>query len=203
MPVPGYGVLKGRAKSGKIQGPHGRPPHFHIMLDASGQQFDIAVNVLSTDGSEVLYYVNHAFTPPQADGLVQLPQGRTILNRTNPLALDFQRQNLVRRDQMGQLSARDAEHLTESDLHNEIDDLVVRAIGDPKAQFFAFGSEFPDGIHDIHMNQGNPRGDFFSDNGIFQDGALLVFFPNDKRWLAAFIAFQSQSWNTDNQGNPK
>jgi uncharacterized protein YukJ len=202
MPVPGYGVLKGRPTSRQVQGPRGRAPHLHIALDAGGDQFDIAVNILSSDGSDILYHVNHAFAPPHANDLLQLGAGRTLLAPNNPLALDFIREKLVSKADMIELSARDAKRLTDSDLHNEIDDMVVRAIQDSESQFFAFGSKFPDGIHDIHMNQGNPAGDFSSDNGTFQDGAIFVYFPGDERWLAAFIAFQSESWNTDDHGNP-
>jgi uncharacterized protein YukJ len=204
MPVPQYGVLKGRPRSRQVQGPHNRPPHLHIQLNGGGTSFDIAVDILSSDGSDIIYHVNHAFSPPQADQLLALSPGRTLLAPNNPLALDYVRQSLVRHKDMMDLAARDALHLTESDLHNELDDLVVRAINDPAAQFFAFGSKFPDGIHDIHFNQGNPpagRQDFSHDNGIFQDGALMAFFPSANRWLAAFIAFQSQSWTTDDNGD--
>ena len=202
MPVPNYGVLKGHPIARQVRGPHGKPPHLHINLEAGGEQFDIAVNILSTDGSEILYFMNHAFATPHASELLALPEGRTLLPPTNPLALDFVRQGLVRKDDMVPLRARDAMRLTASDLHNEIDDMVLRGIHDPSAQFFAFGSEFPEGIHDIHMNQGNPHGEFFRDNGTFQDGAMFAHFPASDRWLAAFIAFQSQSWNTDDEGNP-
>jgi uncharacterized protein YukJ len=203
VPVPDYGVLKGRPTARRVQGPRGRAPHLHITLDGNGEEFDIAVNILSSDGSDILYHVNHAFKPPSANDLLQLNAGRTLLPTTNPLALDYVRQSLVSRDDMVLLRARDAKRITDSDLHNEIDDMVVRAINDSQAQFFAFGSKFPDGIHDIHMNQGNPPGGFSDDNGTFQDGALFAYFPADQRWLAAFIAFQSQSWTTDDQGNPK
>jgi uncharacterized protein YukJ len=207
MPVPQYGVLKGRPTARQVRGPHNRPPHLHVSLSAGGSTFDIAVNILSTDGSEILYHVNHAFAPPHAAELLGLPPGRTLLPGGNPLALDYVRQGIVKPDDMTLLKAQDALHLTASDLHNEIDDMVVRAINDPQAQFFAFGSEFPEGIHDIHMNQGNPAGgakgpDFSQDNGTFQDGALMVLFPRDARWLAAFLAFQSQSWTTDADGDP-
>ena len=205
MPIPDYGVLKGRPTGRQVKGPHGKPPHRHVYLTAGGADFDVAVNILSTDGSEILYLVNHAFSPPHATELLGLPAGRTLLPAGNALALDFVRQNLVTRDDMALLAADDAEHLTASDLHNEIDDLVVRAIHDPHAQFFAFGSKFPDGIHDIHFNQGNPVGqhpDFSADNGTFQDGALMVFFPDQQRWLGAFVAFQSQIWTTNDQGYP-
>ncbi len=53
------------------------------------------------------------------------------------------------------------------------------------------------------MNQGNPLdGPFAQDNGTSQDGALMAFFPSEQRWLAVFIAFQSQSWTTDDNGDP-
>ena len=71
--------------------------------------------------------------------------------------------------------------------------MVVRGIHDPSAQFFAFGSEFPEGIHDIHMNQGNPPGEFFGDNGTFQDGGGAAHFPASDRWLAASIPVQSRA----------
>jgi uncharacterized protein YukJ len=204
MPIPKYGVLTGRPLSRKVSGPPGKPPHLHIRLQAAGAVFDIAVNVLSTDGSEILYHVNHAFTPPVPADLLALQPGRTLLPNNHPLALDFVRQQLVTREEMILLSADDAQHLTASDLHNELDDLVARAIHDSQARLLAFGSEYDGGIHDIHMNQGNPLGsEFAKDNGIHQDGALLAYFPADSRWLGAFLAYQSQSWTTDDHGNPR
>src|SRR6185436_2094246 len=59
------------------------------------------------------------------------------------------------------------------------------------------------GIHDIHMNQGNPPGKYFKDNGPWQDGGLLFHFASRNRWAAVFTAFQSQAFHTDDQtGNP-
>jgi hypothetical protein len=54
------------------------------------------------------------------------------------------------------------------------------------------------------MNQGNPRaGGHAGDNGVWQDGGLLLWFPEADRWVAVFLAFQSQSWHTDDQtGDP-
>jgi uncharacterized protein YukJ len=39
------------------------------------------------------------------------------------------------------------------------------------------------------------------DNGVYQDGAIFVEYPGDK-WRAFFFAFQSQTFDTDNKGNP-
>ena len=61
-----------------------------------------------------------------------------------------------------------------------------------------------DGIHDIHMNQGNPvAGGFNKDNGVWQDGALLIHLPSKGTWTAVFIAFQTESWSTDSAGDPE
>jgi hypothetical protein len=46
------------------------------------------------------------------------------------------------------------------------------------------------------MNQGN-TGRFTADDGVWQDGGLLLRFPGDSRWVAVFLAFQSQAWHTD------
>jgi uncharacterized protein YukJ len=72
---------------------------------------------------------------------------------------------------------------------------------------YAFGSAFSDkgkvdGIHDIHMNQGNPKGNHSGDNGVWQDGALFINLPAKGTWTTVFIAFQTESWSTDSAGNP-
>jgi len=45
-------------------------------------------------------------------------------------------------------------------------------------------------VHDIHMNQGN-SGAFGRDDGVWQDGGLLMHFPGESRWVAVFLAFQA------------
>ncbi|HWJ25509.1 MAG TPA: DUF2278 family protein, partial [Flavisolibacter sp.] len=57
------------------------------------------------------------------------------------------------------------------------------------------------GIHDIHMNQGD-HGQNSHANGIWQDGALFIDYPDENRWIAMFLRFQSQSTKTDKNGNP-
>jgi hypothetical protein len=61
-----------------------------------------------------------------------------------------------------------------------------------------FGFLPGNGIHDIHMNQGNSAR-FVSDDGVFQDGGLLVHFPDQQEWTAVFLKFQSQAWHTDDR----
>jgi hypothetical protein len=59
-----------------------------------------------------------------------------------------------------------------------------------------FGFRPGNGVHDIHMNQGNSAR-FRDDDGVWQDGGLLFRFPGEDRWVATFLAFQSQAWHTD------
>ena len=46
------------------------------------------------------------------------------------------------------------------------------------------------------MNQGNSAR-FRGDDGVWQDGGLLLHFPGEGRWVGIFLAFQSQAWHTD------
>jgi hypothetical protein len=59
-----------------------------------------------------------------------------------------------------------------------------------------FGFLPGNGVHDIHMNQGN-AGRFVDDDGVWQDGGLLMHFEADDQWVGVFLAFQSQAWHTD------
>lgn len=92
-------------------------------------------------------------------------------------------------------------------LQNAVVALLNEAVGEPGSLIYAFGSAFADsgvtdGIHDIHMNQGNPIGNHSGDNGAWQDGALFLRLPGQSSWTAVFVAFQTESWTTDGQGNP-
>ena len=73
------------------------------------------------------------------------------------------------------------------------------------ARVFVFGAPFTGGglgIHDIHMNQGDPLGSaWYAANGTWQDGATIVQRPSGK--LVGFLTrFTNQSTSTDNNGNP-
>jgi len=53
------------------------------------------------------------------------------------------------------------------------------------------------GIDNIHMNQGNPPGNFAKDNGSWQDGAVFLQLPSQGtvgQWKALFIRFQTQTF---------
>src|SRR5579863_10002251 len=92
-----YSVLKGDPTGGRVVFNHaGKNPHYQITLQAGGQTFQIAVNIQSDDGSEVLYTVDHAFVPPDPAGLTALPMGlKGLPSKPGGLALDFVRETVA------------------------------------------------------------------------------------------------------------
>lgn len=227
MPITNYSVLAGKPTAGKVV--TGASTHYQITMQAPGGPFTIAVNIQSVDGSEVLYDIVEDFTPPDLAELQALPMGMTALKSApGGLALDFVRSTvngapMITKAQMTllpQASAKAKGGGAEQEmiqrakvkaLENAVVTLLNMTIADKDGVIYAFGSAFADsgkvdGIHDIHMNQGNPvggkGGGFSGDNGVWQDGALFISLPSKGTWTAVFIAFQTESWSTDSAGSP-
>lgn len=220
MPITNYSVLAGDPVSGKVV--TGSSTHYQITMNATGGPFTVAVNIQSVDGSEVLYAIEEGFTPPDIAGLLALPMGMTALKSApGGLALDFVRSQvsgkaMITREQMtllpqvrptGSEEERMLNRVRAAALQNAVVTLLNMTIADKDGVIYAFGSAYADkgkvdGIHDIHMNQGNPVNNHGGDNGVWQDGALLIHLPSKGTWTAVFIAFQTESWTTDAQGNP-
>jgi uncharacterized protein YukJ len=193
-------------------------------MKAGSGTFTVAVNIQSVDGSDVLYAIVEDFTPPDLTGLTALPMGMTALkSEPGGLALDFVRSTvggapMITKAQMTllpQLGAKEKgsaeqqmiQRARAKALENAVVTLLNMTIADKDGVIYAFGSAYADsgkvdGIHDIHMNQGNPKNNHGGDNGVWQDGALLINLPSKKTWTAVFIAFQTESWTTDSAGNP-
>lgn len=225
MPITNYSVLVGDPTSGKVV--TGASTHYQITMQGAGGPFTVAVNIQSDDGSEVLYAIKEDFIPPDADGLTALALGMHPLeSKEGGLALDFVRSTvggapMITKVEMQLLPKLKSGHgskgmseeertmnrVRASALQNAVVTLLNMTIADKNGVIYAFGSTFADsgrvdGIHDIHMNQGNPAGSHSGDNGVWQDGALFIHLPSKAIWTAVFIAFQTQSWTTDGSGNP-
>jgi uncharacterized protein YukJ len=211
MPLRGYGVLGGRAVDRRREGSTDTPHYQVHVVDEQGTSYRAAVNVKSKDPpSDLLFLVDDNFQHPVTSALEGLGSG------FHPLApgpggpnLDYVRANLFDPTLMRKLPP-DAEG-PDNDLADVLDHYVQRAIADPAARVWTYGEPFgpepttPDkvfgflpgnGIHDIHMNQGNSA-EFFKDDGVWQDGGLLINFPGEPLWVGIFLAFQSQRWHTD------
>jgi uncharacterized protein YukJ len=226
MPITNYSVLAGKPTAGKVVA--GTSTHYQITMQAPGGPFTVAVNIQSVDGSEVLYDIVEDFTPPDLAGLQALPMGMTALkSEPGGLALDFVRCTVngapmitkaqmtllpeVKAKSKGSGEEQMVQRARAKALENAVVTLLNMTVADKEGVIYAFGSSFADsgkvdGIHDIHMNQGNPvsgkGGGFSKDNGVWQDGALFIHLPSNGTWTAIFIAFQTESWSTDSSGNP-
>ena len=209
MPLHAYGVLKGKAIEVRLGA--GQSPHYQVRIVDDTTDYRIAVNVKSQLApSDLEFIVLERFAHPITSAIEGLPRGFTKLERKPGTgALDFIRGNLFDRTQMRPLPFSVPGF--DNDLNEKLDRVMQRAVADEGALVYAFGERWGpepsvkdkyfgflpgNGIHDIHMNQGN-SGQFVGDDGVYQDGGLLVHFPGQHEWTAVFLKFQSQSWHTD------
>lgn len=211
MPLKQYGVWKGVAVAGKPGS--GSKPHYQVRVSDSQLTFRIAVNVRSQlFPPDVLYFIDENFTHPITEGLVELDKGfHRLPSKPGGLALDYIRGNLFDVKRFKPLPA----DVTgpDNDLNDLVQKYIFRATTTEDALIYAFGERWGpeeqadryfdfrpgNGMHDIHMNQGS-SGRFAKDNGVYQDGGLLIQFPSDEQWVAVFLAFQSQKLHSDDQG---
>jgi uncharacterized protein YukJ len=210
MPLRSYGVLSGHVVAIHREGTSDTP-HYQIhIVDDAGNNYRVAVNVESQQSpSELLYLVvddfHHPLTsalPPPASGWTPLPSQPGGPN------LDYIRANLFDPSTMRLLPPEVAG--PDNDLADLLDHYIRRAVGDPQITAYVFGERWgpeskPDkvfgfqpgnGVHDVHMNQGNSP-QFRQDDGVWQDGGLLLHVAGESRWVGIFLAFQSQAWHTD------
>jgi uncharacterized protein YukJ len=154
------------------------------------------------------------FQHPITQGLDKLKVGfHPLPQKPGDLALDYIRGNLFDITKMKPLPFNVPGQ--DNDLNDLIDLYIQRAIASSDAVIYAFGEPWEEdkedkifhfrpgkGVHNMHMNQGS-SGQFQKDNGVFQDGGLLIHYPSRNQWVAGFFAFQSQSIHTDDRtGNP-
>lgn len=219
MPLRNYGVLKGRILEG-IEERDRNSPHYQIhIMGEEGRHYRAAVNVMSVSKeSEILYLAESDYDASAITYLQELPYGFTPIKESNrEIALDYVRGDLITDVSKMMPMPHDV-----SGANNDLNDFLsgyvkaAAASDDAATTIYVFGAKFgpekgrkdkifhfsPElGIHDIHMNQGNPvKGSFSRDNGIWQDGGIL--FESNGVWTAIFMAFLTQSWQTDENGDP-
>jgi len=208
MPLKNYGVLKGKAIDSR-EGMRASP-HFQILIVDDDLRHRIAINVKSkVEPSELLYYVDENFDHPMVTELESLLPGfHELPSEHGGMALDYIRGNCF------DLSmAKPLPHDIpgpDNDLNELIHKYVARAIAMENSAVYAFGEKWGpetkrdkyfgfkpgNGIHDIHANQGNSDA-WRGDDGVYQDGGLIIHLPDEARWVAIFLAFQSQCFHTD------
>src|SRR4051794_6731726 len=98
MPIRHYGILKGAATRRAFDR-EDRTPHYHLLVEAQGVSFHVAINVRSgLDGHDLLYAIENDFRHPVTELIVRLPPGFTHLpSLPNSGALDYVRGEVVDR----------------------------------------------------------------------------------------------------------
>jgi uncharacterized protein YukJ len=161
-----------------------------------------AINIKSGDKneSELAYWVDHNFdNHPMINRLTSLSMGFHSLKGSKPepanLRLDYIRRNLFN------VSTGRILHHDKSGPLNDIVDILEpefqHAI-DQNADVYLFGEPYTNGkgLHNVHMNQGSIQ-KYKQDDGVFQDGGILIHYPRSNRWIGVFIGFASQAVHTD------
>lgn len=204
MPIDNYGVWV--AKPVRVSAERAeddpRSPHIHLFYDdGSGGNFNDArrasINVKSlSELSELVFWMIPDFRHPIVDAVRTLGMGfQAIPSQPGGAALDYIRGNLMDL-RMGRVLPHDR-----PGARDDIIDYVMpelQAAINRNATVYLFGEPYDDlqGIHNIHMNQGS-QGRFRGSNGVWQDGAVLIYFPDEERFDAIFLAFASQAAHTD------
>jgi uncharacterized protein YukJ len=217
-----------------LDGYNGNPHYAIIVQGDDGAEFVVLTNVKSDStmpgagesGYHVLYYWDQYFTHPMTGDLQALSGG---LHQSDFPTLDYVHDQRL----IGDLSRMRPIALDTENQHNDINGLVDQMLmldrtqapvdylyhgqsgDDPRKGWrpstavtvYGFGFLFEpqeNGLHETHMNQGNPQGqgcaDHSRENGVRQDGAVLV--EIDGKFQALLIAFQTQLVPTDNRGFP-
>jgi len=224
MPIRNYGVLKGRVirriwTENRYE--------MLIVTQARNRKYRASVNLRSQGfPSELLYYSIPDFEHPITDQLKKMRIGYTKLDSDpDNESLDYIRDNIFTPSRMMIPSFNDYEGKY-NDLHYELEEYIkpmlpqkddkidyVLKSDDTHPLVFAFGDRWGPipgeddryfqfhpalGVHKIHMNQGNVQ-QWAYDNGIWQDGGLIFYYPEEDRWSAVFLAFQTQAFHTDDE----
>lgn len=211
MPIKNYYLVAGKPIDWTLDDDN--DPHIEVLLDVAHEKFRAAINVRSKVPPHTLMFKRiEPFQYPLTTSLAVLKDGAYNLKAGNnhPL-LDYVRDGIVKRDEMAELPYNIEG--PDNDLKDKLIPVIEAAINESNATFYIWGETWgPEtgkfdtyfhftpgrGIHNIHMNQGS-QGDFAYTNGIHQDGGLIIH--HNGIWTAVFLAFGTQSWTTDNQGN--
>ena len=200
--------------------------HLWVILEAGGAQWFATINVRSDKDapgepigkSYLYYYIDHDFSHPIVPSVLARPQALSPVERSYAGgALDFQRANLFNPNAMRILPPEGA---GEDGLVHRLSAMLQVAKAQDCDVFFygnafarnnarqtdeAFGytPDTPFGLDNVHMAQGDPRAlDIrLHENGVWHDGACFIWDARARRMSAIFLAFQSQAWHTNDEGD--
>jgi hypothetical protein len=222
MPLPTYGVLIGTLSHFTRDDPTSTAAYSHgkLYVDTPGGQYEGAVDVSTPSGIKAQYRLIHHLNHLALTPILALPAGWQPLAPTRSSgAIDYVRSPLFgagpaaryfgfwlfRRDSLVGRFLRWLESLRnpwiDSAGDNALNALETQLLGSVRVLIFGAPSATGRGVHDVHMNQGDPLGPFQHLDGIWQDGAILIERPSGEI-VAFLVKFATQSLHTNSQGLP-
>lgn len=204
-----YGLLIGKVTDILADDPGEKTPHYTIIVQTSDMDsYSAVINCQSNSNKKVqlLSYVDENFKNGIISNIINLDCKFHEIdyhnNINSNIAIDYIRGNFFDPFKMRALPYDIA---GENDLKGIIDKNIKKAVDNENISIYIFGTYFNGhngkGIHNVHMNQGN-RDKHYKENDVYHDGCFFIHLVEENRWIAYFMAFQNQSWKTNESGNP-
>ncbi|MFL9900024.1 DUF2278 family protein [Paraburkholderia fungorum] len=191
-----YGVVSGTVDHADLENPDGGQwPHYHVWIDTPAGLYDSAINLKSLTQVQIEYRTRDLDQAYVANVLA-LANGWNALAQTSVSgAWDYVRHP-------GLTGTTGWTLQTGDNLIN-----VLRYLLTNVERIHIFGASYSSGlgVHDVHMNQGDPAGSEFAPlDGIWQDGGILFEYGVPQPRITALqIKFSTQSLYTDDEGHPR
>jgi Uncharacterized conserved protein (DUF2278) len=195
----GYGVVVGSVSHHRIEPPdaEGRWPHYQIWVDTPAGEYECVVNLKSRTQTKIEYRDFRNVPRERFAHVISKPSGfHQLASSPTSGALDVVRHP-------GLQDRGCTRWWRESGLN------AVRLIEyylDNLTRLYVFGEPYVHGfgVHNVHMNQGDPIGSEHAiENAIWQDGGLIFEYRAPQPRLSVLLTkFQTQSLQTDNAGRP-
>lgn len=214
----GYGVVIGTVAHHYIEPPdtEGRWPHYHIYVNTPAGEYQCVINLKSRNETKIQYRDFRNQSPSYFPNILSLADGYHPLSRTaGSGALDVVRNNGLKDPFCYKkwycwcywFFKKRRCPCTRWWLESGVDLIQLMEYYLTSVQrIYIFGEPYNTGlgIHNIHMNQGDPIDSPFSaENGIWQDGGLILQYADPEPRLSVFVTkFQTQSLATNDNGQP-
>ncbi|MFE7375671.1 DUF2278 family protein [Bacillus cereus] len=193
----GYGVVIGSVKRHYIEPPdkEGKWPHYLIFVNSSVGIYECAVNLKSRTKIKIQYKNINNLNKSMFESIISKPDGFYRLGSNSESgAMDVIRHKGV----LGP-------HSWIPENGNNVIEVMESCLEGVK-RVYVFGEPYTTGlgIHNVHMNQGDPiESSFSSEDGIWQDGAVMFEYDSPQpNYSILLTKFQTQSLNTDDSGHP-
>lgn len=214
----GYGVLKGALVSHSIDPPdaEGKWPHYRLMVAANGITYECVINLKSRSEIKIEYLAFMNARTDQFASIVSLPDGwHPLAAAAGSGALDVIRHEGLQNPYMLCKQLRrpfriikkvrcDCTRWWKENGLNAVK--LMQHFLENVSRVYCFGEPYETGhgVHNIHMNQGDPiESQFSAENAVWQDGGVIYQYTTPQPRLTVLVTkFETQSLVTDAQGHP-